>query len=154
MVGFLGQAQGLCCLASPACRPPLDLPSRAPGRPPLETSLRALILRFAHENPQSGIPADVGELKGVGIAVSATSVRKVLIEARLGPAPERGSSSWRAFLRSEAADMVVCDLSVAGQGRRCRFGWSSGVLGLLSSVPRERPDLSWCSELVLRRRDG
>jgi putative transposase len=80
-----------------------------PGRPPLESSLRTLILRLAHENPQWGYRRIVGELKGVGIAVSATSVRKVLLAAGLLPAPERGPSSWRAFLRAQAASMLACD---------------------------------------------
>jgi hypothetical protein len=84
-------------------------PHRKPGRPPLESSLRTLILRLAHENPHWGYRRIVGELKGVGIAVSATSVRKVLLDARLLPAPERGRSSWRAFLRAQAASMLACD---------------------------------------------
>ena len=74
-------------------------PHKKPGRPPVEASLRTLILRLAHENPHWGYRRIVGELKGVGIAVSATSVRKVLLEAGMRPAPERGSSSWRAFLQ-------------------------------------------------------
>src|SRR5207247_431007 len=84
-------------------------PPRKPGRPPLESSLRTLILRLANENPHWGYRRIVGELKGVGIAVSATSVRKVLLEAGLRPAPERSSSSWRAFLRAQAASMLACD---------------------------------------------
>jgi putative transposase len=55
---------------------------RKPGRPPLERSLRELILRLARENPHGGYKRIVGELKGVGISVSATSVRKVLLEGR------------------------------------------------------------------------
>ena len=82
---------------------------RAPGRPPLESSLRALILRLGHENPHWGYRRIVGELKGLGIIVSATSVRKVLLEAGLQPAPERTHSSWRAFLRAQAASMLACD---------------------------------------------
>jgi putative transposase len=82
---------------------------RAPGRPPLESSLRTLILRLGHENPQWGYRRIVGELKGLGISVSATSVRKVLLEASLQPAPERTHSSWRAFLRAQAASMLACD---------------------------------------------
>src|ERR687884_1817691 len=66
---------------------------RKAGRPPLERSLRELILRLARENPQWGYKRIVGELKGLGISVSATSVRKVLIEAGLRPAPERMRSS-------------------------------------------------------------
>ena len=82
---------------------------RPPGRPPLERSLRELILRLAGENPHSGYKRIVGELKGVGISVSATSVRKVLLEAGLQPAPERAPSSWRAFLRTQAASVLACD---------------------------------------------
>jgi putative transposase len=82
---------------------------RMPGRPPLERSLRELILRLARENPQWGYKRIVGELKGLGIAVSVTSVRKVLLEAGLQPAPHRTQSSWRAFLRAQAASTLACD---------------------------------------------
>ncbi len=82
---------------------------RKPGRPPLERSLRELILRLARENPHWGYKRIVGELKGLGISVSATSVRKVLLEAGLQPAPERTHSSWRAFLRAQATTTLACD---------------------------------------------
>jgi putative transposase len=82
---------------------------RAPGRPPLESSLRSLIVRLARENPHWGYRRIVGELKGLGITVSATSVRKALLEAGLQPAPQRSHSSWRAFLRAQAASMLACD---------------------------------------------
>jgi putative transposase len=36
-------------------------------------------------------------------------VRKVLIGAGLPPAPERARSSWRAFLRQQAASALACD---------------------------------------------
>jgi putative transposase len=82
---------------------------RTPGRPPLERSLRELILRLAEENPPWGYKRIVGELKGLGIPVSATSVRKVLLQAGLEPAPDRTRSSWRAFLRAQASSMLACD---------------------------------------------
>jgi putative transposase len=82
---------------------------RTPGRPPLERSLRELILRLADENPRWGYKRIVGELKGLGVHVSATSVRKVLLEAGLQPAPQRTQSSWRAFLRAHASSMLACD---------------------------------------------
>jgi hypothetical protein len=84
-------------------------PHRTPGRPPLERSLRTLILRIARENPRWGYRRAVGELKGLGVSVSATSVRKVLIDAGLPPAPQRARSSWRAFLRRQAASALACD---------------------------------------------
>src|SRR5439155_11698168 len=82
---------------------------RRSGRPPLERSLRELILRLARENTHWGYKRIVGGLKGLGIAVSATSVRKVLLEARIQPAPQRTHSSWRAFLRAQEASILACD---------------------------------------------
>jgi putative transposase len=82
---------------------------RAAGRPPLESSLRALILRLGQENPHWGYRRIVGELKGLGITVSATSVRKVLLEGGLQPAPQRNHSTWRTFLRDQAGSVLACD---------------------------------------------
>lgn len=83
--------------------------SRGPGRPALDPTVRELILRLARENPRWGYQRIVGELKGLGIKVSATSVRTVLIEAGVKPAPERGGLSWRAFLRQQASTTLACD---------------------------------------------
>jgi hypothetical protein len=82
---------------------------RNAGRPPLARSLRELVLRLARENPHWGYKRIVGELKGLGVSVSATSVRKVLLAARLQPAPERARTSWRGFLRAQAASVLACD---------------------------------------------
>lgn len=84
-------------------------PHRKAGRPPLERSRRELILRLARENPHWGYKWIVGELKGLGISVSATSVRKVLLAAGLQPAPGRMHSSWRGFLQAQAASVLACD---------------------------------------------
>jgi hypothetical protein len=81
---------------------------KKPGRPPLEPSLRTLILRLARENPHWGYRRIVGELKGLGVTVSPTSVRKVMLAAGLQPAPERARSSWRAFLRQQVS-ALACD---------------------------------------------
>jgi putative transposase len=82
---------------------------RKAGRPPLERSVRELIVRLASENPHWGYKRIVGELKGLGVRVSATSVRKVLLGSGLQPAPEREHLAWRAFLRQQAASMLACD---------------------------------------------
>jgi transposase InsO family protein len=68
-----------------------------------------MILRLARENPHWGYKRIVGELKGMGISVSATSVRKVLLAGGLQPAPERARPCWRAFLRAQAASILACD---------------------------------------------
>jgi len=51
----------------------------------------------------------VGELRGLGFSVSASSVRAILIRHRLPPAPERDGHSWRLFLRQQAATMLASD---------------------------------------------
>ena len=84
-------------------------PHARSGRPPLEPSVGALIVRLARENRHWGYRRIVGELKGLGVVVSPTTVRKVLIEAGLPPAPERTRVSWRAFLRQQAATTLACD---------------------------------------------
>jgi putative transposase len=107
--GLPSQARDAAALARQLAGRRWTYAHRAPGRPPLESSLRALIVRLSHENPHWGYRRIVGELKSLGIAVSATSVRKVLLERGLRPAPERSHSSWRAFLRAQGASVLACD---------------------------------------------
>ena len=56
------------------------------GRRVTSIEIRALVLRLARENPRWGYQRIVGELNGLGLAVSATTVRKILRQAGLGPA--------------------------------------------------------------------
>jgi len=79
------------------------------GRPPVEGSVRELILRLARENPRCGYVRIVGELRKLGTDVSATLVRNVLRRAGIPPAPQRGQPDWRSFLRQHAATMLACD---------------------------------------------
>jgi putative transposase len=84
-------------------------PSAKPGRPRLDPDVVSLILRLARENPRWGYQRIVGELRGLGVAISATTVRSVLLEAGVPPAPESAGLSWRAFLRQQAATALACD---------------------------------------------
>ena len=84
-------------------------PCRRGGRPPLDDHLVALILRLARENPRWGYRRIQGELKKLGIRVSATTIRTVLLGNGLRPAPRRASVSWQAFLRAQAAGIIATD---------------------------------------------
>ena len=83
--------------------------ARRPGRPPIAKERRALIVRLARENPRWGYQRIVGELKGLAIVVSATTVKKILRKAQLGPAGTRKGPSWREFLRAQAKSVIAVD---------------------------------------------
>jgi putative transposase len=51
----------------------------------------------------------VGELSKLGFSVSASTVRRLLANSGLEPAPRRPRLGWRAFLRQQAASMIACD---------------------------------------------
>jgi putative transposase len=82
---------------------------RPAGRPPLDEATRVLILRLARENPQRSYQRIRGELVKLGPRVSATAIRRLLRRQGLGPAPRHGATTWRAFLREQAASIIACD---------------------------------------------
>jgi putative transposase len=82
---------------------------RRPGRPSVSTETGELVLRLARENPRWGYQRIVGELAGLGVRVSATSIAKILREAGLPPADARPRLSWREFLHAHAASIIACD---------------------------------------------
>ena len=82
---------------------------RRPGRPPIDQAVHELILRLAEENSHWGYVRIVGELRKLGIMVSATLVRNVLARAGVPPAPTRAASSWRSFLRQQGNTILACD---------------------------------------------
>jgi hypothetical protein len=48
-----------------------------------------------------------GELKKLGIEVSATTIASLLRRAGFGPAPRRLGPSWSQFLRAEAYGLLA-----------------------------------------------
>jgi putative transposase len=82
---------------------------RRPGRPRISEEVGELVLRLAHENPRWGYQRIVGELAGVGVRVSATTVAKILRQADVPPAGARAGLCWSEFLRAQAQSMIACD---------------------------------------------
>ena len=80
-----------------------------PGRPPLDQEVQQLIVRLATENPRWGYQRIQGELHRLGVQVSATTIRTTLRRHGLDPTPRPAATSWRAFLRQQAAGIVACD---------------------------------------------
>lgn len=84
-------------------------PRRGPGRPPLDRTVRDLIIRLAKENPTWGYRRVQGELVRLGVRVAASTVWQILRRAGVSPSPRRARESWQAFLRAQAAGIVACD---------------------------------------------
>jgi len=71
--------------------------------------MRGLVLKLASENPTWGYLRIKGELRKVGMSVSASTVRRILRAKRVPPAPRRGGMTWSAFLRAHAGGVLACD---------------------------------------------
>ena len=82
---------------------------RRPGRPRAATEVATLVLRLAKENPRWGYLRIQGELKKLGVLVSATAICSLLRRHGLQPAPRRDGPSWKEFLVQQAAGIVACD---------------------------------------------
>jgi len=81
---------------------------RGRGRPPMNEELVELIVRLGRENRRWGCIRIQGELRKLGIRVSASSVRRILRRHGLGPAPRSGPT-WSEFLRSQAQSVLATD---------------------------------------------
>jgi hypothetical protein len=111
-------------------------PEGGRGRPKLPAEVRELVLRLARENPRWGHRRICGELAKLGFRVSATSVRRLLAQAKLESARFLGA---RRQVRLSGSD-------------RFRM-WARAALrhphrGLLRGCRSPLP-YSWCTACLL-----
>ena len=84
------------------------------GRPRLTQSLREMIVKLAKENEGWGVKRILGELKKLALKASRSTIRRVLVEEKILPDPDRHApkgveTRWRKFLAIHMNVMVACD---------------------------------------------
>ena len=83
---------------------------RGPGRPRVMEEIRALVVRMAIENEGWGYTRILGEIMKLGHRVSRSSVRRILTERGIEPAPERSKRTpWGKFLKAHWAGIAAAD---------------------------------------------
>jgi transposase len=151
------------------CRP------KRRGRPPTVRFIRVLILRLVRENPGWGYRRVHGELTTLGIKVAPSTVWEILKQEGLDPAPERASTTWADFLRSQADALLAADfietITLNGQRqyilaviehatRRVRVlgttahPSASWVIQAIRNLVMDLHDADCRARLLLRDRDG
>jgi putative transposase len=79
------------------------------GRPRTKDEIRALVILLAKENAW-GYTRILGELKKLGIeSLSRNTVKNILKEHGLDPAPQRGEGTWDNFITRHAATLWQSD---------------------------------------------
>jgi Integrase core domain len=83
---------------------------RKPGRPRTKTIIANLVVSMARDNPKWGYTRLRGALHNLGHDVARNTVKRILLERGLEPAPERGwHTSWATFLRTHLGSIAGAD---------------------------------------------
>src|SRR5262245_15978427 len=95
--------------------------TRRPGRPTTKPDIAALVVRMARENPTWGYTRIRGGLKHLGHDIARNTIKEILKDHGIDPAPERRAKMpWKTFLAAHwdglaAADFFTVEvLTVAG----------------------------------------
>ena len=87
---------------------------KAPGRPPIDQELEALMIRMAQESRSWGYDRIVGALTNLGPTISDQTVGNILQRPGIAPAPERKTTTtWTEFIRTPMDVLVATDFFTA-----------------------------------------
>ena len=84
---------------------------RRRGRPMTPRELAELVVRMAEENPRWGYTRIRGALANLGHEIARNTVKRILQDHGIEPAPERGRRTpWRTFLQAHWEGLAAADL--------------------------------------------
>ena len=84
---------------------------RGRGRPMTRRDVAALVVRMAVEHPQWGDTRIRGALSNLGHEIARTTVKRILHDHGIDPAPERSRHiPWKTFLQAHWEGLAACDL--------------------------------------------
>jgi transposase InsO family protein len=84
--------------------------ARRPGRPTTKADLVALVVRMAKENPTWGYTRIRGGLKALGQDIARNTIKAILKDHGIEPAPQRGASMpWKTFLAAHWDGLAAAD---------------------------------------------
>jgi transposase InsO family protein len=81
-----------------------------PGRPRKKQETRALVVQMALENVRWGYTRIRGALHNLGIQIGRNTIKRILLEHGIEPAPERSKRMpWKTFLKSHFGEIAAAD---------------------------------------------
>ena len=84
---------------------------RRRGRPMTPREVAALVVRMAVENPRWGYTRIRGALSNLGHNIARTTVKRILHDHGIDPAPERSRRMpWKTFLQAHWDGLAAADL--------------------------------------------
>jgi transposase InsO family protein len=84
--------------------------TRRPVRPSTKPDIAALVVRMATENPTWGYTRIRGGLKNLGHDVARNTIKAILKDHGIEPAPERGTKTpWKTFLAAHWDGLAAAD---------------------------------------------
>ena len=84
---------------------------RRRGRPMTRQDVAELVVRMAVDNPRCGYTRIRGALSNLGHTIARTTVKRILHDHGVDPAPERSRHMpWKTFLQAHWEGLAACDL--------------------------------------------
>ncbi|MFH2010128.1 MAG: hypothetical protein ABI333_26255, partial [bacterium] len=83
---------------------------RGPGRPRTRQHITELVITMARANPKWGYTRIRGAMRNLGYELGRTTIKRILKEAGIEPAPERGGKTlWKTFLKAHWEALAATD---------------------------------------------